>query len=1261
MDGPTLDTLLPAPAKHVASPQTSSRIQARIAVTTVGFLYMMLSVSCSSWYLTLVQPHVQSDIWWPDFNSTGVQTFLGDIVHSRLSLDANGTFDLASDRAALSKSYSGEDTVLTLPPTAPTKMLLANVPFDSAIMAMRDSTLDSFLGYRIPYCWIDFERAFELAHTARRQERCLRNDATNAAVYLDSFFRNVNSTALSKWSLLDQFNETVFLPLAAMSAKGSAWVDAVLQRAKLETVENEVAYWNSHGMARFTLQLRNGVTQQRLDNSIFIEDALGVQQLMTIYSVAAGASYSFSGTTFWASLSFSSEFNIAALLNCSVIRHATNDADAMGLSWDTDILFPGVQGLPGTDLMRTHVGPFGSIDIRTVPVPSQLATYFLTFRQSLYDYMQQHPAGDRDYSSLLEPTVDPTPPTWASMVFYGGNPMCPMGSPQPFIQPSFDVNDDCSNQVPYTIQLLRDNIFFALVTTGLTSPSDVCGLCSASSAACLPVLQAALPLATSWDWTTMFTQLNPPPLDVVSKFNISFMQFATAADGTQAMLAEPLVSPDRPSSSLWSFYGWVGIHDWLVGTREVYAFEGDISTLTVLTESQAVLSLEANELEIPRKACFYIWAITVYITFVLVGIVTLMILYAFVIGFHVEWWNLFLCNWVIGSVWVGRPILFLRGMTAMVLLSSASISFETHAGFSRLVLAPRSFFSTMVVAGEATWLTIVLHNLLLPFSDQNLTLHAPISTALVWFILAIIEYSKPHVATAALQRTCTYFELGVSGSCTSAVVQFGSLWRLGCLCIVQLACIILVYGAVYFYDKNIRQGHRVVAFGVPHVLVPGIVHAFFIHSGHGDIYLDRVACAMCGMITYGNRLFHIPSWTMTTKESLHGVGYMFQVAKLSVPPPPNPQNDKGDDAATPSPEHKYIRWLGLIGLGHMIGSVAGSYGYLLSVQTVMANDLWWEHFNSTAHQTYLSNWFNRQLQVTPQLSATLATNPQYGELGSINDYSSEATSVLTPPLYTSAVQLEANTLTNVITGLRQMSGCHVPWIATAYCYADFNRSWEMANTLARQQRCLAKEKQNGAVYLEAVLRNADWPSLLSCWNESLTIGVFSFMQTSNSGQRWLSSVQAAGGSNAVGDEVALWQSHGITEYVTQWQNYKELGIFETFSIANAFGFSYPMTIKRSRGSMRTTEASSMKMYWSFASDLWAVSKNTTAIGGYHLIRQSPSFAFANTSLADVMGQNGTLPSPLGRGLSLVEAELGPFGAIDVKRVACPSVLRQVYQ
>ncbi|CAK4314482.1 unnamed protein product, partial [Aphanomyces euteiches] len=104
-----------------------------------------------------------------------------------------------------------------------------------------------------------------------------------------------------------------------------------------------------------------------------------------------------------------------------------------------------------------------------------------------------------------------------------------------------------------------------------------------------------------------------------------------------------------------------------------------------------------------------------------------------------------------------------------------------------------------------------------------------------------------------------------------------------------------------------------------------------------------------------------------------------------------------------------------------------------------------------------------------------------------------------------------------------------------------------------------------------------------------------------------------------------------------------------------------MTIKRSRGSMRTTEASSMKMYWSFASDLWAVSTNTTAIGGCHLIRQSPSFAFANTSLADVMGQNGSLPWPLGRGLSLVEAELGPFGAIDMKRVACPSVLRQVYQ
>ncbi|KAG9409806.1 hypothetical protein AC1031_020115 [Aphanomyces cochlioides] len=41
----------------------------------------------------------------------------------------------------------------------------------------------------------------------------------------------------------------------------------------------------------------------------------------------------------------------------------------------------------------------------------------------------------------------------------------------------------------------------------------------------------------------------------------------------------------------------------------------------------------------------------------------------------------------------------------------------------------------------------------------------------------------------------------------------------------------------------------------------------------------------------------------------------------------------------------------------------------------------------------------------------------------------------------------------VIPGLRNMDACLTPWIATQFCWLDFTKQWEMANSAARQARC----------------------------------------------------------------------------------------------------------------------------------------------------------------------------------------------------------------
>ncbi|KAF0697119.1 Aste57867_12113 [Aphanomyces stellatus] len=160
-----------------------------------------------------------------------------------------------------------------------------------------------------------------------------------------------------------------------------------------------------------------------------------------------------------------------------------------------------------------------------------------------------------------------------------------------------------------------------------------------------------------------------------------------------------------------------------------------------------------------------------------------------------------------------------------------------------------------------------------------------------------------------------------------------------------------------------------------------------------------------------------------------------------------------------------------------------------------------------------------------------------------------------------ATQSEANTLAHPVTGLRLMDGRDTPWILTSYCYVDLQRRWELALSDASQLR-RAKEIQNGAVFLETLLRNVNWDDLMSLWGEYLTRSIFAELKMSTDGRNWFTTLQPPIGQT---DEVVYWQSHGISEYTTQWQNYKSVGVIETFLVQNAMGVTYPFTIKHSKG------------------------------------------------------------------------------------------------
>ncbi|KAF0698966.1 Aste57867_10457 [Aphanomyces stellatus] len=284
-------------------------------------------------------------------------------------------------------------------------------------------------------------------------------------------------------------------------------------------------------------------------------------------------------------------------------------------------------------------------------------------------------------------------------------------------------------------------------------------------------------------------------------------------------------------------------------------------------------------------------------------------------------------------------------------------------------------------------------------------------------------------------------------------------------------------------------------------------------------------------------------------------------------------------------------------------------------------------------------------------------DPSYGEYATTNN--ATQASVFSSALYAIAIQDEVNTLPNVVQGIRAMDSCNLPWIATAYCYADFGQRWPMAYSTRRQQRCQA-EIDNGAVYLEAILRNADWPSLSKCWGAALETAILSGIRGSNTGNAWITSVQS--NSLSVEGEVKFWQAQKITRFTTQWQNYKKLGVTESFIVANAMGVDYPLTLKRSNSTFHVSAATSFKMYWSLATDLTQVMTNGSTLSGLSLLQNTPTYAYANTTLQSVMLQGKVaLVPPLDPSLAVFASTIGPFGVVDLKRVSTPQSLRDLYR
>ncbi|EQC38786.1 hypothetical protein SDRG_03745 [Saprolegnia diclina VS20] len=1218
----------------------------------LGALYFLGSVALSLLALSAMQPYLENDYLWPSFATSLVSTALVQIFNAQLSLmAANATFDLLnpinvvllpSRDVRIGAAYARRIVHEEL-----------KAPAD-AIASLRSYDVADLTYLMSGYCWADLRQRYSLAHTAVRATRCATRYGANGAVYLEAILRNVN---FAVWydAFGSQFDLHIAQPIAKDFADGPAWVEALHAHAPLAILD-EVDVWSSYQIWIFQLQYANRV-QTGLLETIGIGNALGQTPrlaLKTIPSVRRGSFW----TTIYLFAGLQTDF--ASLQpNQSLVR---NSSAFFGHSHPNQ-LEDYNNGVPLnliSTVLHAELGQLTSIDLMWLPVPSPLRAAVQDFHVAVQTALASNPAFPTLLAALPTLTMTLTPEPWKELSyrFYGGNPMCSFGAPLPFVQESFGFDDVCAAQRPLTLTFAPLSSLFAMAVTPTAYGPSICrqvahteeSLCSSAFTA----LSAA--------FAELSYVVKPAPI----ASSLGLMQFLSVNSSQPTIEVLPLLDPS------FAFFGGIYLYDWVHDDREAVAFQGDATTLTLISKQYARQMLSPTPISTDLSAYLYrCAAITTIGVLVVASVLFLLGLYHRPL--HTEWFYL---HRLLGPVWLSRSILAGRSVAATIGLATTDVVVQSQLSMTHALHAStKSLVTTCLLAGEVLWLTYLAHDILHPVLQKRTHQYASLTSLVAWLLLVGSTQLAPLPFRSGLRRECLAINVDEMVYCNSGTVDVGTVQRT--LFLVFLPISVVASGALLALCCK-SQKIPIVPLGMPSArLVPSLVlpvaAVAFLHERQPNIAhtaLDALTSACCGLFHFEFRgkmyLFDMKSWLLVPSASfgfatpvLHRrttttslvLPHVQTHATPSTHSPP-PTRSKAWIARTYQSVRRYM------GIPSLLLSLFSNVAYLGVAQSNLANDYGWAGFNATGTYAFLGNLFNRRLLTHSFDDGFMLNDPAFADTSQLYNLSVGAIRVsghaARRQLFSPDVALE-----DVVANLRRMDPCRLPWMFTQYCFVDLGRRWSLASSSAREARCRSRYVSNGAVYLETSLGNVmRWDDWTQCWGTSFEVGIATALATSVDGRDWLRAIQS--NARSCVDEAAYWRQAGVAGFTLQWQNFKTTGFSDAFYIENALGLQYALPLSNTPGAYHLTQQNSMRMYWSFASDLWAISTNATLLGRASLVRQSPMFAYANTTPIAVLFQNLTLVPPLNAGLVSLETHLGPFGNVDMIYVPVPSSLSALY-
>ncbi|OQR93343.1 hypothetical protein ACHHYP_02627 [Achlya hypogyna] len=1210
--GPSAVTVvLPGPA---AALRTAASTRADV----MGLAYVLVSLTLGLYSLALLSPYLSSDFFWVDFATADVSTALATVYNSELSVAAG-----ASPLDLLAVGVSGTDIGGVLK-TYPRRLMYEELTsLNAAITGLRNLDTAKVVTMIAQYCWVDLDRRWAMAINAARQVRCRDLYRANGAVYLEAVLRNIDFAA---WvaSTQGHFEERIAAGVAQF-ADGRAFLAYLAAHQRID-VALEVDFWQRHGLGTFVLQYANAY-QIGLEEDIQIENALGATSLVrikTIRSTNRGTLW----TTDYMYAGFAAGLSIP-FANLSLVQNASN---FFGLL-DTDLLehvFVCTPLSPAFQAVHDQIGPLAAIDVLWVPVPTALATTVREFRVMLRS------APEAAINAIGTAVLHPTPMVWrnASLLFYGGNPTCGFLTGFPFIQESFDFDDACAEPIPLTMRWTPFSGLFAAVMGAAVNDTSCDLVPSAEAKVCVAAL-AATRAAVSY--VPALTSLRTVSIDLT----LVLLQFVSA-NGTLTIETQDLLDPT------FAAFGWTALYEWAMNVREVVSFQGSTGSYVVMSAPSTLQALPP--FEVSSHFAVYIWYCCAVVSTALTGVAV--VLFALWLAHRHPGSPWFYFNRIVSATWLNRSLLLVRGLGAVLCLASATPIPETTSAGLRFTTAPRSFVVSAILAGEATWVAYVLHEFLVPITTYRTATYAPVSALLSWLVLFGIDHGAPVLATASIDRTCFTRNMDQMIYCLSGTVRIGDWSRTLLLLGVQLASMAVALAVCVLVSAPSGEANA----ARPSLLLSSAATAFLAPDQLRSATMNVVSAAMCGILHVPRHgLFDLKLWLPLSTQD----GFGLRLHDVSLAPSwcTTATTDGRAKAASPRKlavqrQVGYVTILG--GLTYIVASLTSNVVFLGVARQFLANDFGWSGFNSTGVHAFVANTLNRRLLLSTSQDVDLSAL----EIADADVLYNGTVTVIESSAGAARRQLMVATIDDAIRGLRDMDPCMLPWMATQYCWLDLNRTWALASTMARQERC-SQTTDNGALYLEAPLRNCrDWGAWDFCWGAAFASGVGNYLRTSTTGRAWLAAVRT--NYLSVAAEGEHWRHRGLRRFNLQWQNYKAIGLIDVFTITSALGYESPLTLTRIPATTHIHQQTSLRMYWTFASDLWAIATNATLVGGRSLVASSPAFAFVNVSSAQLLAQNLTLPLPLTPGLAVLESVVGPFGAVDLHYVPCPSAAIAFY-